>query len=130
MLVQLDPKSLQNQLNCSEVRNLDDDENNNNNNNNNNSRNYKIVVITKLAEYVDRKEDPLIQVVRTHQHNADSAVLQAARCPKTEEQKETRKMKDRIAQKRKERWHGKRMHGQLPRNLTKSWWTLNSHIAG
>ena len=26
------------------------------------------VEITKLMEYVDRKEDPLIQVVRTHQH--------------------------------------------------------------
>ena len=26
------------------------------------------VEITQLAEYVDRKEDPLIQVVRTHQH--------------------------------------------------------------
>ena len=25
-----------------------------------------IVEITKLMEYVDRKEDPLIQVVRTH----------------------------------------------------------------
>ena len=30
--------------------------------------------ITKLMEYVDRKEDPLIQVVRTHQHNTNSAV--------------------------------------------------------
>ena len=27
------------------------------------------VEITKLMEYVDRKEDPLIQVVRTHQIN-------------------------------------------------------------
>jgi hypothetical protein len=26
------------------------------------------VEVTKLVEYVDRKEDPLIQVVRTHQH--------------------------------------------------------------
>ena len=26
-------------------------------------------------------------------------------------------MKDSIAEKTKERWHGKRMHGQLPRNL-------------
>ena len=34
-------------------------------NNNNNTINK----ITKLVEYVDRKEDPLIQVVRTHQHN-------------------------------------------------------------
>ena len=29
-----------------------------------------------MAEYVDRKEDPLIEVVRTHQHNTDSVVLQ------------------------------------------------------
>ena len=68
-------------------------------------------------EYVDRKEDPLIQVVRTHQHNINSAVLQIARCLKTEVQKETRKMKDSIVENTKERWHGKRMHGQLPRNL-------------
>ena len=67
------------------------------------------VEITKLVEYVDRKEDPLIQVVRTHQHNTDSAVLQMARCLKTEVQKETRKMKNSVAEKTKERWHGKRM---------------------
>ena len=36
------------------------------------------VEITKLVEYVDRKVDPLIQVVRTHQDNTDSAVLQTA----------------------------------------------------
>jgi len=69
------------------------------------------------VEYVDRKEDPLIQVVGTHQHNTDSAVLQTARYLKTEVQRETRKMKDSIAEKTKERWHGKRMHGQLSRNL-------------
>ena len=40
-----------------------------------------------------------------------------ARCLKTEEQKETRKMKDSITEKTKERWHWKRMHGQLARNL-------------
>ena len=67
-------------------------------------------------EYVDRKEDPLIQVVRTHQHNTDSAVLQTARCLKAEVHRET-KIKERIAQKTKERWHGKKMHGQLPRNV-------------
>ena len=42
------------------------------------------VEITKLVDYVDRNEDPLIQVVRTHQHNSDSAVLQTTRCLKTE----------------------------------------------
>jgi hypothetical protein len=69
------------------------------------------------VEYVDRKEDPLIQVIRTHQHNTNSAVLQIARCLKAEVQQEIRKMKDSIVEKTKERWHGKRMHGQLPRDL-------------
>jgi len=55
------------------------------------------------VECVDRKEDPLIQVVKIHQHNTDSAVLQTARCLKTEVQKETRKMKDSIAEKTKEK---------------------------
>ena len=61
------------------------------------------VEITKLVEYVDRKEDPLIQVVRTHQHNTDSAVLQKAECLRTEVQRETRNMKDSITEKTKER---------------------------
>ena len=46
-------------------------------------------------------------------------MLLTARCLKTEVQKETRKTKDSIAEKTKERWHRKRMHGQLPRNLDK-----------
>src|SRR5215510_14922588 len=75
------------------------------------------VEITKLVEYIDRKEDPLMQVVRTHQHNTNSAMLQRARHFKTEIQRETSKMKDSIEEKTKERWHGKRMHGQLPRSL-------------
>jgi hypothetical protein len=73
--------------------------------------------ITKLVEYVDRKEDPLIQVVRTHQHNTGSVVLQTARRLKTKVQGETRNMKDSIAEKTKERWHRKRMHGQFLRIL-------------
>ena len=75
------------------------------------------IEITKLVEYVDRKEDPLTQVVRTHQHNIDSAVLQTARCLRTELQRDTRKMKDSIEEKAKERWHGKRTHEKLPLNL-------------
>ena len=75
------------------------------------------VEITKVVEFVDRKEDPLIQVVKTHQHNTDSAILETARCLKTEVQREKRKLKDSIAEKTKEKWHGKRMHGQLSRNL-------------
>jgi hypothetical protein len=44
------------------------------------------VEITKLVEYADRNEDPLIQTVRTHQHNINSAVLQTAKCLKTDVQ--------------------------------------------
>jgi len=60
------------------------------------------VEITKLMEYVDGKEDPLIQVVRTHQHDTDSAVLQTARCLKAEVQRETRKIKESMAEKTKD----------------------------
>jgi hypothetical protein len=38
------------------------------------------VEIMKLVEYVDRKEDTLIQIVRMHQHNINLVVLQTARC--------------------------------------------------
>jgi len=48
-------------------------------------------------EYVDRKEDPPIKVVRTHQYNSNSAVLQTARCFKAEVQRET-KIKESIAE--------------------------------
>jgi len=75
------------------------------------------VEITNLLEYVNRKVDSLMQVVRTHQHNIGSAVLQTARRLKTEEKRETRKIKESIAEKTKERWQAKRMHGQLPCNL-------------
>jgi hypothetical protein len=61
------------------------------------------VEITKLVEYVNRKEDPPIQVVRTHQNNTELAVLQTARCLKTEAQRETRKIKESIMEKTKER---------------------------
>ena len=75
------------------------------------------VEITKLVEYVDKNEDPLIHVVGTHQHDTDSAVLQTATYLKTEVRRATTKMKDSIAEKTKERCHGKRMHGKLPRSL-------------
>jgi hypothetical protein len=48
------------------------------------------VPITKLVEYIDRKEDPLIQFVRRHQHNINSAVLQTARYLKTAVQRGTK----------------------------------------
>ena len=46
--------------------------------------------------------------------NNNNNELQTARRRKTEEQRETRKIKDSIAEKKKEKWQGKRMHGQLP----------------
>ena len=90
-----------------------------------------VVEITKLVEYVDRKEEDLfIHVVRTHQHNTDSAVLQTTTCLKTEVLKETKKMKDSIVEKIKEIWHRKRMHGQLPHNLDKKLVDIEHSYAG
>jgi hypothetical protein len=59
------------------------------------------VEITNLAENIDRKEDPQIQIVRTHQHNTNSAMLQTARHINTEVQRETRKMKNSVMEKTK-----------------------------
>ena len=59
------------------------------------------VKITKQMEYVDIKEDRLIQFVRRHQHNTDSTVLQTAKCRKAEVQRET-KIKESIAEKTKD----------------------------
>jgi hypothetical protein len=44
-------------------------------------------------------------------------VLQTARFIKTEVQREKIRMKESREEKTKEGWHGKRMHGKLPRNL-------------
>jgi len=60
-----------------------------------------VVNITKLVEYVDIKEDPLIQIARTHQHNINSAWLQTASCLKTAVLRGTTQMKDSIAEERK-----------------------------
>ena len=71
---------------------------------------------TKLVEYVDRKEDPLIQIVIMHQRNINSTLLQTARHIKSEVQRGTRQIKDSTAEKTKEDGE-RRMCGQLPRNL-------------
>jgi hypothetical protein len=76
-----------------------------------------IIEITKLMEYVDSTEDPLIQIVRTHQNDTHSAMVWRASSLKRELQEGTRQIKDSIAEKTKERWRGKRMHGQFHRNL-------------
>jgi hypothetical protein len=68
-------------------------------------------------EYVDSTENSLIQIVRTHQNNTISSVVQTDRSLGTELQKGTRQTEDSIAEKAKERWPGKRIHGQFPRSL-------------
>jgi hypothetical protein len=70
------------------------------------------VEITKLVEFVDSKADTLIQTVRTHQHNINSAVLQTAGCLKTEVQSG-----EYSTENKKGKWQGKRIHGQLPCNF-------------
>jgi hypothetical protein len=68
-----------------------------------------------LVEYVESK-DPLIQIVRTHQHNTNSALLQTANKFKKSFQSETKQIKN-ITQNIKGKWEEKRMHGQFPHSL-------------
>lgn len=75
-----------------------------------------VVDTTQVADYVDSKEDLLIQIVRTHQHNTTSAPVQTALSLNIELHRERRQIKEIIAEKTKERWRGKRMLGQFQRN--------------
>jgi hypothetical protein len=52
-----------------------------------------IAETVSLVEYVESKEDPLIQIVRTHQHNTNSALLQTANEFKKSVQSETKRIK-------------------------------------
>ena len=78
-----------------------------------------ITEITKILEYTSSKVDPLIQIIRTHQQIINSTLLQTARWLNRELHRGTRQIKDSITEKTKERWQGKRMHGQFPSNLDK-----------
>ena len=60
-----------------------------------------VVNITQVVDYVDSKEDILIQIVRTHQH-IKSTMLQTARRLKRELQRGTRQIKDSTANKTKD----------------------------
>jgi hypothetical protein len=89
--------------------------------------------ITKMVEYVDRKEDSLIQTVRRHLHHINLAVLQTARHLKTEVQKGTRQIKDNTPERQRERERYGEGRGSIDkRHVTymKSWWIMNSHING
>ena len=68
-----------------------------------------VVDTTQVADYVDSKEDLLIQIVRTHQHNINSTMLQTARRLRRELQRGTRQIKNDIPKKKKEIWQDKTM---------------------
>ena len=59
-----------------------------------------IVEITTMMECVDN-ENPVIQIVRTHQHNTTSATVRTAISLKIELHGGTRQIKDIIAKSRK-----------------------------
>jgi hypothetical protein len=57
------------------------------------------------VEYVENKEDPLIQIVRTRQYNTNSALLEKANKIKKYFQCETKQIKKNIVtQNLKEKW--------------------------
>jgi repressor of nif and glnA expression len=50
-----------------------------------------IIEIIKLMDYVDSTEDPLVQIIRTHQNNTKSAMTQTVRSLRIKLQKGTDK---------------------------------------
>jgi ferritin len=57
----------------------------------------------KLTEYVENEEDPLIQAIRTHQHQTNSTLLQTVKNIKKYFQSATKQIKNIIALNMKEK---------------------------
>jgi hypothetical protein len=74
-----------------------------------------IAETVNLVQYVENKEDPLIQIVKTHQHNTNSALPKTANKFKKSFQRQTKQIKN-ITQNIKGKWE-KKTHGQFPRSL-------------
>jgi hypothetical protein len=62
-------------------------------------------------------EDPLMQIVRTHQHNTSSTLCHTATNLHKSLHSDTKQIKTTIARNLKERWESTRLHGQFPRSL-------------
>jgi hypothetical protein len=76
-----------------------------------------VTEVIKLKEYVEHTEDPLMQIVRTHQHNTSTTLLHTATSLQKSPQSDTKQIKTTIARNLKERWEAKRLHGQFPESL-------------
>jgi hypothetical protein len=76
-----------------------------------------ITEVTKLKEYVEHTEDPLMQTVRTHQHNTSSTPFHTATNLQNSLQSDMKQIETTIARNLKERWEQKRLHGQFPQSL-------------
>jgi hypothetical protein len=70
-----------------------------------------------LVEYVESKEDLGIQILRKHQHNTNSALLQTANKFSKSFQSETKQIKNIRTQNLNEKWEEKTMHEQFSRSL-------------
>jgi hypothetical protein len=63
-----------------------------------------IAAVIKLKEYMEHTDDPLMQIVRTHQHNTSSTLFHTATNLQKSLQSDTKQIKTIIARKLKERW--------------------------
>jgi hypothetical protein len=66
---------------------------------------------------VEHTDDPLMQIVRTHQNNTSSTLFHTATNLQKFLQSDTNNIKTTIARNLKERWEAKRLYGQFPRSL-------------
>jgi hypothetical protein len=66
-----------------------------------------ITEVIKIKEYVEHTEDPLMQIVRTHQHNTSSTLFHTATNPRKSLQSDMKQIKTTITRNLKERWEAK-----------------------
>lgn len=76
-----------------------------------------IAEVMKLMQYVQSKEDPLMQIVKTCLHDTDSALFPTVNKFKKSFQGERKQIKDLLVQNIMGKWEDKRMQGQFPHSL-------------
>jgi hypothetical protein len=76
-----------------------------------------ITEVIKLKEYVEHTDDPLMQIVRIHEHNISSTLFHTATNLQKSFQSDKKQIKSTTGGNLKERWEAKRLHSLFPRSL-------------
>lgn len=81
-----------------------------------------VAKIMKLVAYMENKKDPLTQTLRTHQYSKLKACTVTNFKKSLQNENESKRIRNFVAQSIKEKWKKKRMLGQFTSIREETWW--------